>query len=176
MHVDGGLSANNPCLHAIYEAACIWPGRPVGCVLSLGTGMVSAGMNNTSSGVLYWAGQLASIATNSFRSHQEVLRYLNMSHHASSSLYASTSYYRLNPVGAGNTAMDESSTRKLAAMRELTRTYMEDNAALANQLALRLLQITRAPERSADMAPLFSARAKQDEVAAALALLRDKCG
>ena len=49
-------------------------------------------------------------------------------------------------------------------MRELTRDYMEDNSAQVNQLALRLLQITRAPELGADMARLFSSRAKPDEV------------
>ena len=172
VHVDGGLNANNPCLHALYEASSIWPGRPVGCVLSLGTGKVSAGMNNTSSGVLYWAGQLASIATNSYRSHQEVIRFLNQYQHAPSSPYASTSYFRFDPAGAGDTAMDESSVERLAAMRVLTRDYMEANSAQANQLALRLLQITRADELSADMARLFSSQAKPEEVVAALALLR----
>lgn len=39
--VDGGLSANDPTLLALREAHCLWPGRPVGLVVSLGTGIPS---------------------------------------------------------------------------------------------------------------------------------------
>ena len=36
--VDGGLVANDPTLLALREAHALWPGRAVGCLVSLGTG------------------------------------------------------------------------------------------------------------------------------------------
>ena len=35
---DGGLVANDPTAIALREAAALWPHRPVGLVVSLGTG------------------------------------------------------------------------------------------------------------------------------------------
>jgi len=39
---DGGTGWNNPTAEAIAEAHHIWPGRPIGCFLSLGTGLEEA--------------------------------------------------------------------------------------------------------------------------------------
>ena len=39
---DGGTGWNNPTAEAIAEAHHIWPGRPIGCLLSLGTGLEKA--------------------------------------------------------------------------------------------------------------------------------------
>ena len=36
---DGGTGWNNPALEAINEAHHIWPDRPIGCLISLGTGL-----------------------------------------------------------------------------------------------------------------------------------------
>ena len=35
---DGAIVANNPCVLALQEAQCLWPGRPVDVVVSVGTG------------------------------------------------------------------------------------------------------------------------------------------
>jgi predicted acylesterase/phospholipase RssA len=36
--VDGGLGSNNPCALLVNEAESQWPGRPIGTILSIGTG------------------------------------------------------------------------------------------------------------------------------------------
>ncbi|KAG8845961.1 hypothetical protein FRB91_001287 [Serendipita sp. 411] len=39
VYVDGGFGCNNPCEQVYEEAQKIWPGREIGVMLSLGTGM-----------------------------------------------------------------------------------------------------------------------------------------
>jgi Patatin-like phospholipase len=39
---DGGPGWNNPTMEAIFEAHKIWPNRPIGCLLSVGTGLEKA--------------------------------------------------------------------------------------------------------------------------------------
>lgn len=39
---DGRIGWNNPTLEAINETDCIWPGRPIACVVSAGTGLEDA--------------------------------------------------------------------------------------------------------------------------------------
>jgi predicted acylesterase/phospholipase RssA len=40
LYVDGGIGYNNPTEEAIREAHRIWPGREIGCLVSLGTGLM----------------------------------------------------------------------------------------------------------------------------------------
>ena len=41
-YIDGGPGWNNPSMEAIFEAHKIWPDRPIGCLLSVGTGLEKA--------------------------------------------------------------------------------------------------------------------------------------
>src|SRR5579859_2891379 len=41
-YVDGGVGQNNPAELAIHEAHKVWPGRSIGCLVSIGTGMEDA--------------------------------------------------------------------------------------------------------------------------------------
>ena len=41
-YTDGGIGWNNPTVEAIAGARQIWPKRPIGCLLSIGTGLKNA--------------------------------------------------------------------------------------------------------------------------------------
>src|SRR6266571_3366143 len=40
-YLDGGLRCNNPVQHVVEEAKFLFPDRPISCVVSLGTGIMS---------------------------------------------------------------------------------------------------------------------------------------
>ena len=62
-YTDGGTGFNNPAELAIYEAHNIWPNRPIGCLISVGTGLEDAiQLGNEAKGL---ARKLLSIASTS---------------------------------------------------------------------------------------------------------------
>ncbi|KAF8699525.1 Patatin-like phospholipase, partial [Rhizoctonia solani] len=97
-YVDGGIQANNPVIQTLSESMVAFDGpRPVGCLISLGTGMPSkqaleyneafwAGLGNT------WSLGKAILhqLTNSHRAHLDVLG-LNVTNKLAEK------YYRFNP-------------------------------------------------------------------------------
>ena len=60
-YLDGGLRDNNPVSTLASEAADIWPAKPLGCVISIGTGMQALRPFKTN--VFTILGSLVSIAT-----------------------------------------------------------------------------------------------------------------
>jgi len=79
VYVDGGVGCNNPCKQVLEEAGRLWPGREIGCIISLGTGMPRVLSMQGSS--LYnswdprdWVGVLTRIATLCDQTHQDMLR------------------------------------------------------------------------------------------------------
>eukprot|EP00965_Chrysotila_dentata_P146014 4823540-Pleurochrysis_carterae.AAC.1 len=71
-YVDAAIVANNPTLLAMKEAQNLWPGRPVGCVLSLGCGKTTnRDGRSPRSGLTYWAGTLLSMPMEVYRVHKE---------------------------------------------------------------------------------------------------------
>jgi len=97
--VDGMLLANDPTLYALREARTIWPDRPIGVVVSLGTGdNVQAAKGSAEA------------------------RRLEKIREAVHAMSPTASYYRFQPVlGGDNLSPFESDETNLRRMEEATR-------------------------------------------------------
>ena len=73
--VDGGIVANNPVMVALKEAMSLWPGREVGCIVSLGCGRRAK--SETSAGGLD-VGRLKKLLSDPELAHKECLQDLNI--------------------------------------------------------------------------------------------------
>merc|ERR1719502_1150760 len=128
-YVDGGIVANNLSMIALQEAKALWPGRPVGCVVSLGCGM-SVATEQTKAGLVYWAGKMLSLPTDSYRAHkdfQAIVPFLNGPD------VEVPSYFRLEPV-IPNVELDESKKYVLDEMRRITKSYIAGNSTRIDHL------------------------------------------
>ena len=132
---DGGTGWNNPTAEAIAEAHNIWPGRLIGCLLSLGTGLEKA--NQLSDGndefSEYWRSVLKKLAPQaSFQ--LEVAKYCVASltscekiHRDVSEKYPdrivpNSNYFRFNvPQGMSNIGLEE--WKKIDDIIALTEDY-----------------------------------------------------
>jgi hypothetical protein len=135
---DGGAGWNNPTAEAIAEAHNIWPGRRIGCLVSIGTGLEDAiqlddGGHGLSQGLLRWAVDkglpersfkidvaeycVASL-TSCEKMHHEV------SHKYPDRIFPNRNYFRFNvPQGMSKIGLEE--WKKLEDMVALTRSYMK---------------------------------------------------
>ena len=120
---DGGLVANDPTAIALREARALWPNRPVGTVVSLGTGTTSP---------------LGADAAN-----EPARSPIGRAVRASGG--PSASYYRLNPPVHG-VSMIDSNEDKLRAMEDATRKYFRESFD-AREACRRLVE-SRARKRS----------------------------
>ena len=71
-YLDGALAANNPTMFAIVEAQATWPGRPIGTIVSLGTGRFTKteSISGAGAGITYWVSQMMELALSSTKTHQ----------------------------------------------------------------------------------------------------------
>jgi predicted acylesterase/phospholipase RssA len=136
-YVDGGIVANNPSMIAIQEARAIWPGRPVGCVVSLGTG-TSVATEQTKAGLTYWAGKMLSMPTDTYRVHKEMEALLPC---LNGSDCVPASYFRLEPV-IQNLELDECRKYVLDEMKDKTASYIAAQSAHIERLCSVLLLLS----------------------------------
>jgi hypothetical protein len=68
--VDGAILANNPILVGLSEAALLWPGAPIDCVVSVGTGTNQPKPFPAGAGVMAWLKQIVELSMNPFVAHK----------------------------------------------------------------------------------------------------------
>jgi predicted acylesterase/phospholipase RssA len=122
-YVDGGIVANNPTMIAVQEAKAIWPGRPIGCIVSIGTGK-SVAMEQTKAGLTYWAGKMVSMATDTYRVHKEIEAMLPC---LNGPVFQQPFYSRLEPV-ISDLQLDECRQHVLDDMKNTTAAYISGKA------------------------------------------------
>ena len=96
--VDGGLVANNPAKIVLAEAQALFPGRPIGCFVSIGCGKDTKSEDEsvgTDKSVLYWAMKMISMPTSVYATHKEVQQQLKYHNHPS---LPEPCYFRLDPT------------------------------------------------------------------------------
>lgn len=123
-YIDGGLGYNSPCAEVDFEAKTRWPGREIGIIVSIGTGLqtipaIRRGARWLPFGLqreLSLAGALVAMATSTERVDNEVQRMYRD---------ARTEYYRWDvDSGLGEISLEQ--WMKEDEMGSVTRRYLDD--------------------------------------------------
>eukprot|EP01047_Picozoa_sp_COSAG01_P021973 COSAG01_NODE_1291_length_10881_cov_33.377017_6_plen_445_part_00 len=140
--VDGGVLANNPIRCALDEAQDIWPGRPIGCVVSLGCGLA---LSDREEAGLFNLGLMKNVQhqlTHTQPDHEKVLEdfriqfkksppdqaytYGGTAHNPRNPIHKDAMYLRLNPPLSEQVLFDSKDAAELASLRTQTEQYLKD--------------------------------------------------
>ncbi|KAI9708508.1 MAG: hypothetical protein M1820_003969 [Bogoriella megaspora] len=146
-YLDGGVGFNNPCAEVDYAAKSLWEGRPIGCIVSVGTGLQTIPSVKKANTWLPFglgtdivlAGALASMATGTARVDNEMHR---MYYHSG------TKYHRFDVDGGiANISMEE--FMREDEMGALTEQYMRDPQQVrrARHLGELMVRLSAMPPR-----------------------------
>ncbi|KAK5169306.1 hypothetical protein LTR04_005693 [Oleoguttula sp. CCFEE 6159] len=146
-YLDGGLGYNSPCAEVDYAAKSIWQGRPIGIIVSVGTGLATIpSVKKVASWLPFGLGldialasALASMATGTARVDNEMQR-----------MYygTATKYYRFDVDGGlANVSLEQ--WMKEDQMAALTEQYMRDPQQLkrARHLGELVVKLSALPPR-----------------------------
>lgn len=121
--VDGGVRANNPVEQVLDEAELIWPGREIGCLLSIGTGVtLMQGFEPGKSRLDQVLRTLAEITTDA----ETKARDFKTVNQQGKRLYSDKRYFRYS-VPQWVSSVDLSDFEKIPYMESMTVPYVLDH-------------------------------------------------
>lgn len=121
--VDGAMIYNNPIALAIMEAKALWPDRPIGCLVSCGTGARPSHHIDVTMGSL-----LSDIVDSATETEKTAM--------LARAALPSDVYFRLQPRGeVFDFPIDECRPERFDEMEKFMSTWLEENGALFLQIA-----------------------------------------
>ncbi|XP_066149035.1 calcium-independent phospholipase A2-gamma-like isoform X2 [Euwallacea fornicatus] len=133
IHQDGGILVNNPTAIAIHEAKLLWPGVPIQCVVSFGTGrsvpssVELAKLKALKKKVSLESGSEGTSWSNKFFKILDSATDTQAVHIMLSDLLPETVYYRFNPYLTEVIGMVETDLEKQKQMKRDTLMYLRRN-------------------------------------------------
>lgn len=150
VHQDGGLLTNNPTAIAIHECRLLWPGVPLQCVVSIGTGKYEPTLEPADSGGStagsFRSTSLKAKVTKIIESATDTEAVHTMLH----DLLPASSYFRFNPHMSEDFQLDEVRAEKWEQMSHDTEMYCRKNSLQIEKSVARLLQPKPAYARAVD--------------------------
>ncbi|KAK0660303.1 Patatin-like protein 5 [Lasiodiplodia hormozganensis] len=144
-YLDGGVGFNNPCAEVDYAAKSIWEGRPIGVIVSIGTGLqtipsVKKVANWLPFGLgtdIALASALVSMATGTARVDNEMQRMY----------YGSPTHYYRFDVESGLADVSLEQWMKEDEMAALTEQYMRHQLQRAYKLSELIVKLSALPPK-----------------------------
>ena len=154
VHSDGGILINNPASIAIHEAQQLWPGEPIQCVVSLGTGRYvlpeSRDSDDSSSSKSLGPSSLKAKITSLIDSATDT----EITHRLLQDLLPHRSYFRFNPTLSEWLSLDEHRPEKLDQMKRDSLMYIRRNEYKMKQAALSVSRSRSSLQKVSDYAKL----------------------
>uniref|UniRef100_A0A8C5E2T2 Calcium-independent phospholipase A2-gamma-like n=1 Tax=Gouania willdenowi TaxID=441366 RepID=A0A8C5E2T2_GOUWI len=147
LHQDGGLLINNPTAVAVHESVCVWPGVPLECVVSVGTGRFqSLGKSSNSATYSSLKSKLSNVIS-SATDTEEV-------HSMLDAFLPADTYFRFNPFLSEDVSLDERREDRLRLLQAEGERYLLRNQDKLRKAARILSREKSSLQRAAEWARL----------------------